>query len=232
MASSISKRARMVLLGSVVLTLAVYIIPFGRIVGYPFLLLSTLVHEMGHGITAAAVGAHFHSFHMWPDGSGVANIGGVSGRVSQAAVAAGGLVGPAIAAAMLFTVGRNTTLARISLGILGALLIVAELLVVRGMFAWVFVAILAGACLAIARQRREWLAQLTVVFLAVQLACSVFSRSDYLFTPVAHTSRGPMPSDVAMMAQALVLPYWFWGGLCALFSVAVLWAGLRHFCRA
>ncbi len=232
MASSISKRARTMLLGSVVLTLAVYIIPFGRIVGYPFLLLSTLMHEMGHGITAVALGARFHTFQMWPDGSGVANISGVTGRVSQAVVAAGGLVGPAIASAVLFAVGRHVTPARISLSILGALLIVAEFLVVKGLFGYMFVAFLAGACLFIAQQRREWLAQLTVVFFAVQLACSVFSRSDYLFTPVAHTSQGLMPSDVAVMAQALVLPYWFWGGACALFSLAVLWLGLRRFCRA
>ena len=74
--------------------------------------------------------------------------------------------------------------------------------------------------------------QLTVVFLAVQLTLSVFSRSDYLFTDVAHTSNGPMPSDVAVMQQALVLPYWFWGGVCALFSVTVLWFGIKRFLRA
>jgi hypothetical protein len=35
-----------------------------------------------------------------------------------------------------------------------------------------------------------------------------------------------MPSDVAQIAEALWLPYWFWGGLLAVVSVAVLVGGL------
>jgi membrane-associated phospholipid phosphatase len=67
------------------------------------------------------------------------------------------------------------------------------------------------------------------VFLAVQLALSVFSRGDYLFTDVARTGEGTFPSDVANMSSALFLPYWFWGALCGAFSVAVLALGLRAY---
>jgi hypothetical protein len=63
------------------------------------------------------------------------------------------------------------------------------------------------------------------VFWATQLGLSVFSRADSLFAPVAHTSAWVMPSDVARIAEALWLPYWIQGGLCAVFSVLVL--GLR-----
>ena len=36
----------------------------------------------------------------------------------------------------------------------------------------------------------------------------------------------------ADMAEALFLPYWFWGGLCGLFSIAVVVLGLWAFYSA
>ena len=66
---------------------------------------------------------------------------------------------------------------------------------------------------------------------AVQLALSVFSRADYLFTRVAQTATGPMPSDVARIAEALWLPYWFWGVCCGLLSALVLLVALVAYLR-
>ena len=80
------------------------------------------------------------------------------------------------------------------------------------------------------RARRDT-AQLVVLFVGIQLALSVFSRSDYLFTSVAITASGNGPSDVARMADALFLPYWVWGLVCGGFSVWVLWKGLQTFLR-
>ena len=56
---------------------------------------------------------------------------------------------------------------------------------------------------------------------------SVFSRGDYLFTPTADTAKGIMPSDVANIAEELLLPYWFWGAVCGIFSVVCLVVGIR-----
>ena len=60
---------------------------------------------------------------------------------------------------------------------------------------------------------------------------SVFARGDYLFTPVAETAGGAMPSDVGQIAAALVLPYWFWGAVCGGISVLVLGYGVRSYWR-
>ena len=104
------------------------------------------------------------------------------------------------------------------------------LLVARNPFGFVFILIVAGALLAVAA-RSDRLAQMVVVLIAVQLALSVFSRSDYLFTRTAMTSAGPAPSDVSVMASALFLPYWFWGLVCGGLSLALLAAGARRFFR-
>ena len=72
-------------------------------------------------------------------------------------------------------------------------------------------------------------AQFVLALVAVQLALSVFSRADYLFTDSAVTGRGTMPSDVAQLQESLFLPYWHWGLVCGAVSVIVLALGLRSF---
>lgn len=221
------------LVGSIIITVLLYhVIPYGRTIGYPLMLLSTLVHEMGHGIAAMLVGGEFDRFEMFADGSGVAYSRGAFGRFGRAFISAGGLVGPALIGGVGFIVGRTPKGARVALAISGAVLALAVILVVRNWFGVLFVGATAAICLAIAIKGKPWVSQVAVVFLAVQLALSVFSRGDYLFTQYANTANGRMPSDVQQMSEALFLPYWFWGGLCGLISVAVLLVGLRIFFKA
>ena len=217
-----------ILMGSILLTvLLFYVIPYGRTIGYPLILLSTLAHEMGHGIAAICVGGSFERFVIYPDGSGVATWSGNVGRIGQAIVSAGGLVGPAIVAAIGFVLARKPDHAPKALYGFGFLLFLSLILVVRNIFGFFFVSLTAAACWFAASKLQPRFCQFFLSFIASQLALSVFSRGDYLFTAEAHTARGVMPSDVAQMADALFLPYWFWGGLCGLFSVLVLLWGLK-----
>lgn len=226
-----ARRTRWFLFGSVVLTLALYLVPYGIYVNLPLIWLSTLVHELGHGFTAALLGGNFDSFKMYPDASGAAqwSAGAGFGPVRQAMVAAGGLVGPAIIAALGFVLARKAKAAQYAL--LGGLflLVAIGVLVVRNPFGWAFVAGLALVVGLLGTRKRPEVAQLGLVFLATQLAMSVFSRGDYLFMEYAHTAEGKMPSDVAQMADALFGPYWLWGGLCGAFSLTVLGLGLWAF---
>lgn len=228
----IHHRARQVLLITVAGTLLLYLIPYGGYIAYPLVLLSTLAHEAGHGLAAVLVGADFQSLKVWADGSGVASWSGRVGRLGHAFVAAGGLVGPAVAAAVGFFLGRDPRHARVGLWIVAVALAILDLWVVRNLFGFAFVALLAGGLALLAARASVVWVQGATVFLAVQLALSVFSRGDYLFVAVAHTGMGPMPSDVAQMAQALWLPYWFWGALCGLLSLAVVAGGLWGLTRS
>jgi hypothetical protein len=218
-----------VLVASVVLTAALYLIPQAWALAYPFMLLSTVAHEMGHGISALLVGGAFHRFEMWGDGSGVASVSTPVSAFGRAAVAAGGLIGPAVAAAIGFAFGRSMRGARRCLVALAVILGLALLLVVRGFFGFFFVAFVLAGCALVAARASGEVAQLVLVFLAVQLALSVFSRGDYLFMPRAQTSVGMMPSDVGQIADALFLPYWFWGAACGAASIAALVYGLKVF---
>jgi hypothetical protein len=227
----VERRIRWFLLGSVAVTATLYLVPYGILINLPLIWLSTLVHELGHGFTAALLGGDFERFVMHPDASGVAQWSAPRsfGPVRQAMVAAGGLVGPAIVAAVAFVLARSSKTAKYTL-LAGAFALMAiAVLVVRNGFGWGFVAALALILGVLGTRKQPEVAQAGLVFMATQLAMSVFSRGDYLFMEYAETASGKMPSDVAQMADALFGPYWLWGGMCGLFSLVVLAAGLWVF---
>jgi hypothetical protein len=223
-------RATRVLAASVALTALLYIVPFGRTIAWPLVLISTLAHELGHGVAAALLGGHFHLLRIESDASGVAVWSGAFGRAATAAVAGAGLIGPAAAAFLLLALGRNRARASMVLGVLGGGLWALALLLVRNPFGVAFTLLLGTALLVVAL-RFPRASQTVGILLAVQLSLSVFSRGDYLFTRTAVTSAGPRPSDVTVMANALMLPYWFWGAACGALSVGLLLAGVRMFVR-
>lgn len=229
---ALAASARGVLLLSAVATLILYNVPFlGRILARPLVLLSTVAHEMGHGLTTLLLGGRFLRFEMWSNGAGIAEIDLTGfGRIRQGLTLAGGLVGPSVAAAVCFFLGRSGQGARACLIGLGVLLFVVEILVVRNLFGFVFVGLLVAACFLAARMTPDR-AQLAVIFVGVQLALAVFSRADYLFTRGVVNPSGSFPSDVMRMQQALFLPYWFWGALCGGASVGVLVWGVALFWR-
>src|SRR3954447_21094772 len=65
---------RTLLLVSAAITLALYMVPYGRYLARPLLLLSTLAHEMGHGLTALLLGGRFQRLEMWASGAGVSHL--------------------------------------------------------------------------------------------------------------------------------------------------------------
>ncbi len=231
--AEIARRARAALIWSSTITLALWLIPYGEYLGYPLLLLSTLVHELGHGIASIFMGGEFDRFVMFSDGSGYAlsRLPIDAGGGARAFVSAGGLCGPAVGAAFMLFMARRPHWARYTMIGFGLALVLAEILVVRNGFGVAFVAVVAAACLAIGFLAKDGFNQLSLVFLAVQLALSVWSRGDYLFVEGGYVDGKLMASDTKSMELALGLPYWFWGALCALFSVAMLVLGGWSFLR-
>jgi len=217
------------LIGSIVLTLLIaYAIPRGSGIRHRLFLLSTLVHEMGHGIASLLCGYQFIEFKMFEDGSGVAYTEAGKGNLAKAFTAMGGLVGPAVVAGGLFVLGRDERKSRITLMLSAIVLLLSVVFLVRNWFGVLYISVTALVLLLIASKAKPWVSQLAVLFIAAQLALSVFTDAGYLFTETAVLADGSrLPSDVGQMAEALFLPYWFWGAFCALFSVSVLFIGLK-----
>ena len=231
-AGGVGGGARGALLTAAAVTIALYVVPGGDILARPLLWVATLAHELGHAAVTTAVGGEVVSVEVFADGSGVATSSRPAGRLRTAATAAGGLLGPAAVAAALFALARRPRAARITAAATGAVLLAAVVFALRGPLALVLGVVLGVGLLALAWRAPPTVTQVVLVFFAVQLALSVFSRGDYLFTPTAITANGAQPSDSAAIAAALVGPYWLWGALCGLVSVLVLGVGLVTFLHA
>jgi hypothetical protein len=217
---------------AIVGTLALHWVPLLHWLAWPLLLLSTFAHELGHGLGALLLGGSLQALLLWPDGSGVAAYSGRFSAAGLALIAASGLLGPPLAAFALLLAGRSSRASHLALALFALVLVLCMLLWAASLFTVLFCLGLAAVLGGLAWRASPAVSQVVCVFLAVQLALASFSRSDYLFTAEARTAGGVMPSDVAQIAHALWLPYWFWGGLIALLSLALLALGGWRFARA
>jgi len=111
-----------------------------------------------------------------------------------------------------------------SLMLLAIVLLVSTLIWVRSPFGLAAIPTIGLAVLGIALKGSERVQGFAVQFLGVQACVSTYRQVGYLFS----YSAGSLGiSDTAQMQKALVLPYWFWGGLIAIFSAVILAQSLR-----
>lgn len=216
--------ARLLMIVAAAVVLVLWQLPYGPQILYPFTLLATYAHEMGHGLTALLLGGQFERLMIYPDGSGLAYSGTDGSRISRALVAAGGLLGPTVAGAVLLVLSRRPKRGRWLLAAVALGLGLSALFFVRNLFGWAFVVLAALSIGAIARFVPR-LAPFTAQLLAVVLCMAVFRDLDYMFSPGGTVDGVQHRSDSATIADALFLPYWFWGGLVAATSFGVLAVG-------
>jgi hypothetical protein len=214
------------LIAAAIATIILWQVPAGNYILYPFTILATWFHEMGHGLMAMLLGGQFRKLEIFGNGSGVASYAmSLSlAPIGPALVAAAGPMGPPIAGAALILASRSFKAANLSLKILGGFLLVSTIIWVRSLFGIVAIPLLGLIILGIALKAPRWVQGFTVQFLGVQACVSTYHQLDYLFS----YSAGPLGlSDTAQIQQRLLLPYWFWGGLMAVASLVILVQSLR-----
>ncbi len=214
------------LIVAAIATIVLWQVPAGNYILYPFTILATWFHEMGHGLMALVLGGQFRKLEIFGNGSGVASYAmSLSlAPIGPALVAFSGPMGPPIAGAALILASRSFKAATLSLKILGGFLLVSTIIWVRSLFGIVAIPLLGLIILGIALKAPRWVQGFTVQFLGVQACVSTYHQLDYLFS----YSAGSMGlSDTAQIQQQLLLPYWFWGGLMAVASLVILVQSLR-----
>lgn len=216
------------LLAAIAATILLWQVPYGNYILYPFTILATWFHEMGHGLTALLLGGQFQQLQIFPSGSGVATHSGslFLGGIGRALVAMGGPMGPPIAGSVFILASRRSQTARAALLFLGALLIVSAVIWVRTLFGLVMIPLMGLGVLAIAKVTPRWFQSFAIQFLGIQACISTYHQLNYLFTYQAVIGGQSMLSDSAQVAQSLLLPYWFWGALMAIASALLLWKSL------
>lgn len=193
----------------------------GSLLLYPFTILATWFHEMGHGLAAMLSGRGFERLLIFADGSGVAEtLGPADGYgLTDALIAASGPLGPAIAGALLIVASRSPGAARNALAALGAALILSTAIWVRSPTGWLVLPALGLAIVLLALRGSAPWRRFAVQFLGVQAAISAWRQFDYLFSPGGNVGGRLQRSDTGAIADVLLLPHWFWG---AIISAAIL----------
>ncbi|MEM9316450.1 MAG: M50 family metallopeptidase, partial [Pseudomonadota bacterium] len=119
---------------AVAVNLALSFVPFGDLVLFPFALLSTWAHELGHGVTAMIVGGEFRRMEIYQNLGGVAFSTRPDNNWAPVLISAGGLLGPAIAGGIIIVLGSSARVGGWILEILGLLLIVSAVIWIRNPF--------------------------------------------------------------------------------------------------
>lgn len=196
----------------------------GSLALYPFTILATWFHEMGHGLAAMLLGSRFDHLVIYADGSGYAAIFGRADqwRVTDAVISASGPFGPAVAGSLLILASRSPERSATALKVLGAAILLSTLVWIRSVAGWIVMPAVGCAILAVGAWARPSLRVLAVQILGVQACISVWRQFDYLFSDGGFVGGQLARSDTSAIADALLLPYWFWGSAISIVIVLML----------
>lgn len=219
---------RLVVAGIVVALLPA--LPFGQYLAYPFFILTTWFHEMGHGLTAIALGQNFEQLVIFPNGSGVAanQIAGDAPRVFQALIAAGGPLAPAAAGAGMIVASAHPRARRIVLGLVALAILASTVIWVRSATGWWALPLAAAIIAAVAWRESDAFMRFSLQFLGLMAAFSALSDWRYLFTEEVVLGGQAMLSDTGAIAAVMGLPHWLWAGVLLGLSALMIGAALRY----
>ena len=219
---------RLVVAGLVVTMLPA--LPFGAYLIYPFAILTTWFHEMGHGLTAMLLGQHFEQLMIFPNGSGLAEsqVSGEASRFTHAAIAAGGPIAPSAVGALLIVASAHPKAWRPVLWLSAAVILGSVLIWVRSLTGLWVLPLVAAILALIAWRASPGFARFSLQFLGVLGAMSMLRDFNYLFTEQGMVDGRPMMSDTGQIEAALGLPHWFWAGVILLISGVMVGAALKY----
>jgi hypothetical protein len=227
------KRRAWTLAGLAVGSILLWQTYWGSLLLYPFTILATWFHEMGHGLAAILVGGQFEQLAIYPDGSGVAQslIRDDASVFSHAFVSAAGPLGPPVVGALLIVASRSRRATRVVLGLLAGALLLSTVIWVRSLVGWMVLPGFALALVLVLWRGSPKTQEFTIQLLGVQACVSAWQDLGYLFSDGGLVAGQPQRSDTAAIADSLLLPYWVWGGAISLLILALLVASLRFALR-
>jgi hypothetical protein len=219
---------RLVVAGLVVTMLPA--LPFGAYLIYPFVMLTTWFHEMGHGLAALLMGQHFEQLLIFANGSGVAQsaIDPAASRFVNAGIAAGGPLAPSAVGALLIIASAHPRAWRAVLWLCAAAIIASTAVWVRSPTGlWALPLVAAIIALVAWRGSPAW-QRFALQFLGMLGAMSMLRDWNYLFAENAVIEGQAMLSDTGAIEASLGLPHWLWAGLILLVSGAMVGGALKY----
>ena len=199
---------------------------YGYYILYPFTIMGTWFHEMGHGLTALIMGGEFLQLEIFTSGSGVAT-SRLSNpylpvKIADALISAGGLLGPPITGAFVILMSKSYKSSKIVLYLLAISMLVSVVIWVKGPVGITIITCLGLLFLFIAIKAKPVIHQFVAQLIGIMACISTYRQLDYLFMGEATINGNTMLSDTGQIAAQLGLTYSFWGTLILIISFIML----------
>lgn len=216
-----------------IVVIAIWQLPYLGWVQYPFILLGTWFHEMGHGVASLIVGGTFEFLEIYKNGGGVAyaNLGNsyLPSSLAKAIMAAGGLLGPAIIGAIFIAAAKYHKSSMILLRLLVGVIILSLLLWIRSFWGLIVMSAYVFVLLGIMYLKNRKLEVITILFLGLQCILSTYLQIDYLFTKQFERNGAVQISDTQAIAENTFGVYWLWALVIMFFSGIILWKSFKFY---
>ena len=202
---------------------------YGYYILYPFTIMGTWFHEMGHGIMSLIVGGNFEYLEIFENGSGLAHSSYYDSdfyfnkNVALSMVTAAGLFGPPFVGSLLILMSKNFKKSKIILFILSVSMLLSVVIWVRTTVGVVVILSLGLLFLFIATKAKPIIIQLAVQIIGVMACVDTYKQIGYLYTEKVNVGGvdGRL-SDTASIASRLGMTYSFWGTLILIISFIML----------
>lgn len=213
-----------------VLIIILWHIPYGNIFLYPFTILGTWFHEMGHGIMALILGANFESLEIYSNGSGLAIWSGnpALGNVGKAIVAMAGPLGPTLAGAVFLILSKKEKYVKSSLITFAIVLLISVIFWLRSVYGVPVILFFSTVILIIGLKASLKTQKLLLIFIGIQSFLSIYQSIGYLMSQEAYIDDNFYISDTGVISQNLFFPYWIWGTLIIFISIFVFISCLQY----
>lgn len=207
---------RKMLVVSILLALASWMVPFLSVVSLPLQYLYTHLHEIGHALAGVASGGQGIQILVFADGSGVtSSLGG-----SQLLLSPAGYVGATIFGGLMLAMASNAAGARLALRLLGGLVAMALLLWIRGDAVGLLTAVLSIVALfTMAAKLKDESALFAATFLGIYQCLASLQA---VFSILNFGSVAMQENDAVILERATGIPAILSASVWSLISAAVV----------
>ncbi|MFQ3226679.1 MAG: hypothetical protein ACI8RW_000055 [Porticoccaceae bacterium] len=203
------------------------LLPFGYLIQWPFVIITTFVHEMGHGLMAILSGGNLIQIEIYQNASGLAKTETVAGW-RQAAIAASGLLAPSVIGAGFIIAGKSRQISSRVFLVFSLFILISCVLWVRSAFGLLVLLPTGALFLWISQKGSAALQHFMIQFLGVHMLVDTLTRTmSYLFSSSALVDGQSRHSDTAAIAQQLIGGHLVWACIIALLSIWIFYYSLR-----
>lgn len=201
---------------------------YGYYILYPFTILGTWFHEMGHGIMAMIVGGEFKLLEIFENGSGLAHWGAAPSdfympkNISKALVSSAGLFGPPVVGSILIMMSKSFKKSKIILYILSVSMLISVAIWVRTTVGVVVISSLGVVFLFIAIKAKPMAKQFVVQIIGIIACVNTYRQIGYLYMDKVNVNGVEGNSDTGSIAENLGMTHSFWGTFILILSFVML----------